>query len=243
MKLKKIASVLFASIVAASVSAVAVSAVEDGGATYCFDTDTNITDWLSYGSVEQTGTSLSHTKFESKNGEGCIVVSENITGEISDQYGGYYINAEALGLEDFRGCTVEMSVKLCEGAEEYYDNFGLYSDGLIWISETASNLSEDEWTTVSMVVPSGAENAQLGFTIPTFKAYSGDVLYIDDFTVTNSDGVVIANVGDYKVKPVASEEAVSTGVNILMTVLLVLLILVIIGGIGFIVSSVMRKFT
>ena len=242
MKLKRIVSALLASVVTAA-SAVTVSAVSDGEATYCFDTDEHVSDWLSYGSVEQTGTKIKHTKLESQNGEGCIVVSENITGEISDQYGGYYVEAESLGLKNFSSCTVEMSVKLCEGAEEYCNNLALYSDGLIWISQSAENLSADGWTTVSMSIPSGAENGKVGFTIPTFNEYSGDIVYIDDFTITDSDGKIIANVGDYQLKKLASEDAVPTWQNIILTVLLVVLILAIIGGIGFIVSSAIRKFT
>ena len=243
MKFKKIASALLASVVAAA-SAMTVSAsAETANATYCFDNNSHISDWNPYGSVEQTGTAIRYTNYESLNGEGCIVISENVKGEVDDLFGGYYIEASSLGLTDFRGCTIKMSVKLCEGAENYCDNLALYTDGLIWISQNAENLSSKEWTTVSMLVPSGAENSKVGFTIPTFSTYSGDIAYIDDFTVINADGTVIANVGDYQEKSFNAEDAVPTWQNILLTILLVVLILAIIGGIGLIVSSILRKFT
>lgn len=243
MKFKKIVSAVLASAVAAGMCAANAFAVEDGGATYCFDTNAKMSDFLSYGSVEQTGIELAHTVYESANGNGCIVVSENSSGDAEDKFGGFYVEAATLGLESFDGCTVEMSVKLCEGADGFYDNLALFSDGMIWLAQTAPELSTKEWTTVTMQVAEGAENTKAGFTIPTFKAFIGDIVYIDDFVVTDKDGKVVANMGDYEKEQVSTEDAASTGQNILMTILLVVLILAIVGGIGLIVSSAIRRFS
>lgn len=242
MKLKKFFSVMLASAVIAVSSAVTAFAVEDGEATYCFDTDSGISDWASYGSVDETGIRLTHTVRESKNGDGCIVISENVIQSVSDKFGGFYLDASEFGLENFSGCTIGMSVKLCEGAENYYDNLALYSDGIIWLTQPVKELSAEEWTDVSMLIPEGAQNPRAGFTIPTFGTYSGDIVYIDDFTITKPDGTVVSNTGDYKLKTVAPEETASTGQNVLLTVLLIVLIVAIIGGVGMIVSSAIRRF-
>lgn len=243
MRMKKIISAILASVVAAGICAANAFAVEDGQATYCFDTAANIEVFQSYGSVEETGIKLTHTVLESKNGNGCLIVSESLTDSPENKFGGFYIEASTLGLENFQNCTVELSVKLCEGAEGLYDNFALYSDGMVWLSQPVSSLSSTEWTTISLTLPDGATNTKLGFTIPTFNMCHTDILYIDDFAVTDANGNLITNQGDYEVKAIIAEETVSKGQNILLTILLVVLILAIVGGIGLIVSNALRRFS
>lgn len=242
MKFKKILSAAMASAVMLA-GAASVSAIGDGEATYCFDTDAALGEWLTYGSVAETGFAVGIDPAKAANGKGSLVVSENSSGEAEDQFGGMYIEASALGLESFSGCKIEMSVMLCEGAEGFYDNLALYSDGMIWLTAPAENLSAETWTTVTLEIPENADNTKAGFTIPTFGACVRDIVYIDDFTITDVGGSVIANRGDYEVRTVSSEERVSTGTNIALTVALVVLILVIVGGIGFIVSSAIKKFS
>ncbi len=243
MKINKIISAVLASVVAVGVCAANALAVSDGQATYCFDTDACIESFLPYGSVTETNTKLKNTVLESKNGNGCLVVSVDINETVSEEYGGFYIEASTLGLDSFKNCVVEMSVMACEGAETYSDNLALYSDGLIYLSSAADAISSKEWTTITLAIPDGADNNKVGFTIPTFKLRSGDMVYIDDLTITQADGTIIANQGDYEVKKVAAEDAASTGQSIGMTILLVVLILAIVGGIGLIVSSAIRKFS
>ncbi|MBQ5319673.1 MAG: hypothetical protein J6K17_11305 [Oscillospiraceae bacterium] len=246
MKFRKIVSAVLASVVAAGMCAANVFAVEDGEATFCFDTEIKSETFQSYGSVEQAGMKLTHTTFESKNGNGCIIVSEDCSGDIQQQYGGYFIDASCFGAEDFtsfENCTIEMSVKLCEGAEAFCENLSLYSDGTIWLTQPATGLSTEEWSTVSITIPDGANNTTVGFTIPTFKTYTGNIVYIDDLTITKPDGTIMENIGDYQLKKMVAEDTVSTGKNIGMTILLVVLILAIVGGIGLIVSSALRKFS
>lgn len=242
MKLRKIFAAIAASAVIIGTSAAPCFAVGDGEATYCFDTADKLADWQTFGSVEETGFSITHTTRQSKNGEGCIVISENNPSEISEGYGGAYIEAASLGLPDFGSCTVTMSILVSEGAEDFCDNLAVFSDGIIWVQTAPENQNSTNWTEVSLIVPDGANNSRVGFTIPTLTPYSGDIVYIDDFTVTDSNGTVVANLGDYQVRTITEAETVSNGTNILLTILLVVLILVIVGGIGFIVSSAVKKF-
>lgn len=243
MKIKKIVSAVLASVIAAGMCAANAFAVEDGQATYCFDTAAKISDFAYYGSVENTGTKLTHTTTVSKNGNGCLVVSENSKGDDEKLNGGYYVDSSRFGLENFDGCTVELSVMLCPGATSYYDAFALYTDGSIWISQPITALSDSTWSTFTMSVATGSDSTRVGFTIPTYQEYNGDIVYIDDFTITDANGVIIANQGDYEVKEVTAADAPPKGKNIVLTILLVVLIFAIVGGIGLIVSSALRRFS
>lgn len=243
MKINKIISAVLASAVAVGICAANAFAVEDGQATYCFDNTSCISDFVSYGSVEATGMKLSQTTLDSKNGNGCIVISESMTESPEDRFGGFYVEASTFGLESFQNCKIEMSVKLCEGAEGLYDNFALYSDGMVWLTQPALSLSTTEWTTLTLVLPDGATNTKAGFTIPTFTMCNSDIVYIDDFVITDANGNTVLNQGDYIAKVITTENTASEGQNILLTILLVVLILAIVGGIGMIVSKALRRFS
>ena len=242
MKLKNIFAEITAAAAFMTSSSLTAMDLEDGQATYCFDTADKLANWQTYGSTSETGFAFKQITSNSKNGEGCIAVSENVTGEVSETYGGAYVSAETFGLSDFGGCTISMSVLLKDGADAYIENFSLYSDGMIWLETPVIGINSKDWTEFTLTVPDNAENPRVGFTIPTFNTCSGEIVYIDDFAITTSDGTVIANVGDYKAKTVSSAETVSTGTNIVLTIVLVVLILAIVGGIGIIVSSVIKRF-
>ncbi len=243
MKIRKLASAVLAAVMSAGMCMVNVCAIGDGEATYCFDTNAKIVDFTAFGSAENVGMKLTHTVYETQNGNGSVILSVNNSETPEQQYGGMYVEASQFGLDTFKNCRIEMSVKLCEGAEGYADELAVFSDGLVWLTQPAAGLSTDTWTTVTLVLPDGAANTKVGFTIPTYKAYSGDVAYIDDFAITDSNGNLISNVGDYEVKKLSIDDAASTGQNIGLTIVLVVLILAIVGGIGLIVSAAIRRFS
>lgn len=242
MKLKKILASFIASAAIVSSASLNALAIGDGEATYCFDNANRIADWETYGSAAETGLTFTPVSGVSQNGNGSLLVSENVTGEIESTFGGAFISADKIGLENFEGCTITMSVLLCEGAENAVDQFSLYSDGIIWVQSKPIGINTTTWTDVSLILPENTDNTKIGFTIPTYSQYSGDILYIDDLTVTRADGTVIANVGDHQQKTMTAENTVSTGTNIALTILLVVLILAIVGGIGLIVSAIVKKF-
>lgn len=243
MRLKKLLSAAVAFLLTAASAAFTVSALNDGEAAYCFDTNAALTEWQNYGSIEETGFKAVQTTLASKNGNGSLLVSENVTEETENRFGGMFIEASTLGLDSFQGCTIEMSVLLCEDAEGFYDDFSLFSDGMIWLSSSPESLSTSEWTDISLTIPADATNTRAGFTIPTFLMHKGDIVYIDDFSVTDPNGNIIANRGDHYAKEVTSTEKVSSQTNIVLTVLLVVLIIAIVGGIGLIVSSAIKRFS
>lgn len=241
MKIKKIIAA-FAAAVVMGTSSVTCFAVGDGEAAYCFDTADKISDWETYGSVDQTGFKLKHTTKESKNGDGSLLISEVVSDEISDTYGGAFISAETVGLDDFGGCTISMSVLLTPSAENRVDNFALYSEGIIWVQSSSSELNSKTWTDIVLEIPEGTSNTKVGFTIPTYGIYNGDVLYIDDFSIVDAEGKAVSNMGDYKIKTISIGGTVPGWVNIVLVVVLVLLIGVIIGGIGYLISKSANKF-
>ena len=116
MKLKKILASLIAAAAVVSTVSLTGLAVNDGEATYCFDNDSRIADWETYGSVAETGFKITQSIKQSNNGEGSILISENVQGEVSNAYGGAFITASTVGLASFEKCTITMSVLLCEGA-------------------------------------------------------------------------------------------------------------------------------
>lgn len=243
MKLKKFLSAALAFAVITAGSAFSAFALTDGEAAYCFDNGSMLSEWQTYGSVEETGFQAVQTSGVSKNGNGSLLVSVNVAEEPENQFGGMYIDASTFGLDSFQGCTIEMSVLLCEGAEGFYDNLSVFSDGMVWIASSPEALSTSEWTAVTLEIPQNAANTRVGFTIPTYLPHKGDIVYIDDFSVTDSNGTLIANRGDYYAREITTAETVSSGTNIVLTILLVVLILVIVGGIGIIVSSAIKRFS
>lgn len=243
MKLKRILTSLIAAAAVVSTVSIAGFAVNDGEAAYCFDNKNRISDWQTYGSTIETGFKITQTVDQSKNGEGSILISENVSGDVSDKFGGAYITADTVGLKNFGGCTISMSVLLSEGAEAFCNNFSLFSDGVVWIQSPASGLNSQTWTNVTIQIPENADNTRAGFTIPTFDRCVRDIVYIDDFTIIQADGTMISNMGDYQQKTITEEETVSTGTNIALTIVLIVLILAIVGGIGLLVSSAMKRFS
>ena len=243
MKLKRILTSFIAAAAVITTVSMTTFAVSDGEATYCFDNSNGIANWQTFGSVSETKFKITQTSEQAQNGNGCILISENVSSDISNKSGGAYITAESLGLKNFGGCTISMSVLACEGAETVCDEFSLFSEGMLWVNASASDISSKAWKEITLSIPENADNYQVGFTIPTYKQYMGNIVYIDDFVITRADGTKISNVGDFQPKVVSEGDTVSTGVNIALIILLVVLVLAIIGGIGFLISTAIKRFS
>lgn len=244
--MKKIISAFLAAVTAAALSSVPVFAEESAqNATYCFDNNSAITTWESYGSTDLTGLELSITKDTKESGDGALCISENITSDIPEdqQFGGVYFTAESLGLEDFKGCTVQMSVLFDENAADAVSDFTVFSDGVVWITSGISDENSGRWSKVSLTVPENASNTKIGFTIPVYSQYSGAVAYVDNVVVYKADGTAIENQGDYSLTSDGITVSIGTGGRIGLVIVLVILIFAIIGGIGFVVSTCLKRFT
>ncbi|MCH5192658.1 MAG: hypothetical protein J1F11_01765 [Oscillospiraceae bacterium] len=239
MKIRRIFAALSAAVVMAAMSVTAFAA---DNATYCFDTADRLEDWQTYGSVDEAGFKIKQSAKESKNGAGSMIVSESISEPVSNGFGGAFVTADKVGLDDFRGCTVSMSVLLTKSAEGRVGNFSLYSDGVIWMEAASDELNSKTWTEIVLDIPADASNNKVGFSIPTFDVYKGDVLFIDDFTITDANGNAIANVGDFKTKPITSVNAAPAWVNIVLIAVLVVIVVVIVVVVIKLISSNANKF-
>lgn len=229
-----------------SVSAAAAETGADAGldATFCFDSNSSLTLLENYGSVQETGLALSINNDNKEDGDGSLCIYENITEDIPDdkQFGGVYVSANALGLEDFRGCTVQMSVLFDENAKDVADKFTVYSDGIVWITAEISAETAGRWSKVSLTVPENASNDKIGFAIPVYGQYTGNVAYVDNIIVYKPDGTVVENVGDYQLTATGLKTPVSLGGRIAMIVGGIVLIVGALGGVGYVVTKLMRKF-
>ncbi|MCI5905235.1 MAG: hypothetical protein MRZ61_08870 [Oscillospiraceae bacterium] len=247
MKIKGFVSLLASAAMILSAGAVSVYAEEAGNetATFCFDTADSLSLWETYGSTAETGFKLSIDDSVKETGDGSLLLSENVTENIAadNQFGGAYISAEKLGLESFKGCTVQMSVYFDKDAAKAAEAFTVFSDGIIWQTSAVSSDNAGRWTKVSLTVPENADNKKIGFTIPVFSQYSGAAAYVDNIIIYNADGTAIANVGDEKISSGSIEVSIGTGARIALLVVLVVIILAVIGGIGYVVSSMLKKFT
>ena len=110
MKITKIIAAAAASVMA--LSAVAFSAFAADEATFCFDNDTSLSMFQSYGSTAETGFTASIDEQTKVNGNGSLMLSENVSESIADdnRFGGLYFDSTSIGLDSFAGCTVSMKV-------------------------------------------------------------------------------------------------------------------------------------
>lgn len=246
MKIKGFISLLASAALILSMGAAPVYAEEAGDetATFCFDTAESLSLWETYGSAAETGFELSIDSSVKETGDGALLISENVTGDISpdNRFGGAYISAESLGLESFKGCTVRMSVYFDKNAAKAADTFTVFSDGIIWQTSAVSSENAGRWVKVTLTVPENADNTKIGFTIPVFSQYSGAAAYVDNIIIYNADGTAVANVGDEKISSESIEVSIGTGARIVLLVVLVIIILAVIAGIGYVVSSMLKKF-
>ncbi len=248
MKIKKLISSVLAAVCAAAITVIPVCAEDNGdsaeNATYCFDSDSSLSQWEAYGSISETGLTYDITTSSREYGDGSLRVAENVVSEIDEniRYGGVYVSASSLGREDFGGCTVQMSFMFEGEAAEAAEAFTLFSDGMVWVTSEVSAENNGRWSKISLTVPENAKNDKVGFTIPVFTPYSGTVVYVDNVMIYDENGNLIPNVGDYNISSASIEVSIGTGGRIALIILLVVLAVGVVVGIGYIVSSFLKKF-
>lgn len=242
MKITKI--IAAAAACAMALSAAAFSAFADNEATFCFDSDSSLSTFQGYGSTEETGFTASIDEQTKVSGNGSLKLSENVTESIADdnRYGGLYFESSSVGLDSFAGCTISMKIFLDKDAAKLMQSFTIFSDGIVWMSSDLGNENAGKWADIAITVPGNADNTKFGFSIPVFESYSGTVAYIDDLTVTKSDGTTVANIGDFQ-ETSQVEVSISKGPRIILIVLVCLLLVGVVACVGFVISKFQNKFT
>ncbi len=255
--MKKLLSVLLSVLVITGMSSLSIFAEleggdvtggveysEDGTATFCFDTPASLSEWEFEGSADDTVFKLEITNSPAESGAGSLQLSETITGEIENKFGGAFITSETFGLPSFEGYSMNVSYLFDENNGVAADNFSIYTNGSVWVSNNLTDDSGGEWRTASISVPNGSENTIFGFTIPTFNITDGPLVYIDNIIISDQQGNILANTGDFMEAQTEESDApqVSRGFNIFLTILLIVLIFAVIGGIGYLIVSLTKKF-
>lgn len=242
MRIFKIIAAAAATVMA--LSAVSFSAFADESATFNFDTDTSLSMLQSYGSTEETGFTASINEQTKLNGNGSLMLSENVTEPINDdsRFGGLYFDSSSFELDSFAGCTISMKVLFDENAAKLAPTFTVFSDGIVWMTSDISTEQAGTWTDVVIAIPGNADNTKIGFSIPVYEAYSGSVAFIDDLTITKADGTTIANVGDQK-ETAQIEVSIAKGPRIILIVLVCIILVGVVVCVGFVISKFQSRFT
>lgn len=244
---KKILSLFLAAAAVLSMTAGALAADETeartaaapkDAATFTFDTDACMSYIHSFGSASDTNLQYNLEDKAAVSGR-CLRLSEEFTQDISNQYGGIYFLASDLGLEDFSGYTMTVKVKVTAASAKATPNMVLFSDGVSWVSNNFSTDNAGNWITATVSVPADSANDKLGISIPITSAFKGDVVFLDDITITDNYGKAVPNVGDVDT---SLAEAPNTFTSVITTILFVLLIIAVIGGIVLVVLKMIRRY-
>lgn len=242
MKITKIIAAAAASVMALSAAAFSVFAADD--ATFCFDNDTSLSMLQSYGSTTETGFTASIDEQTMVSGNGSLKLSENVTESIADDncFGGLYVDSSSLELDSFAGCTISMKIYFDKEAAKLAQAFSVFTDGIVWMNTDLTNDNAGKWTDVVFTVPENAENTRIGFSIPVYEGYNGTVAYIDNLTITRSDGTTVANIGDQQ-EASQITVSISKGPRIILIIVVCVLLIAVVACVGFIISKFQTRFT
>lgn len=244
---KKIISIFLAAAAMLSMTSTALAADETeartaaapkDAATLTFDTDVCMSYIHSFGSASDTNLEYALEDAGAVSGR-CLRLSESFTQDINNQYGGIYFQSSDFGVESFAGYTMTVKAKVTPAAAKMTQNLVLFSDGVNWVSQNFSTDSSGSWVTASVSVPAESENDKLGISIPITSAFTGDVVFLDDISITDNYGKAIANIGDVDT---SLAEAPNTVTSVLTTILFIVLLLAVIGGIVLIVMKMIRRY-
>lgn len=238
--MKKLLSLILAAAAALTMSSAvfADAAPKKDAATLSFDTDVCLSYVHTFGNASDTNLSCSLGDRGAISGR-CLVLNEDFSGDVSNMYGGIYFEASDFGLESFSGYTMTVNYKPTAACAKATELLMVFSDGAQWVTQNVNTSNTNGWTPATISVPASVQNTKLGISIPITSSFSGDVVYIDDVTITDNYGNTIANIGDLDT---SLAEAPSTLSSVLTTILFILLILVVIAGVVFVIMKVTRRY-
>lgn len=123
----------------------------------------------------------------------CVKITAN-TGDSTDEWMGYELDASYFHLASFAGCKIEVQVYFPSGTNSKMSYFQLFATDPSYIYDTADTTITGSWQTLSISVPSDSHNKSLGFKTPVNPNVSDVVCYIDDMRITNKEGTLVASV-------------------------------------------------
>lgn len=214
------------------------TATKNDAATFAFDTNKSLSYVHSFGNASDTNLTLNISDTGALAGR-CLEMRESFTNDVTNQYGGFYIDAADLGLETFGGYTVTVGVKVNKKVAKKADSLVLFSDGEQWVTSGISTAFPDSYLKCTLTVPAGIQNTKIGISLPITSSYDDWVCYVDDIVITDNYGNKMPNIGDVDTslaeKPNAGLSALSIGLFIVLAV-------IVIGGIAYFIINTRRRF-
>ncbi|MGN0636937.1 MAG: hypothetical protein ACI4J0_01080 [Huintestinicola sp.] len=240
--MKKLLSVLLAAAAAFTMSTAVYAEPQKtdnpGETTITFDTEKSLEYIHSFGNAADAGLTMELTDKGALSGK-ALKLSESFKGSLSNRYGGFYLDAADFGLENFGGYTFNIYINVSDKAAKATGQFEIFSDGAGWQSANFLTNSAGSYRVASISIPADSENTKVGVSFPIIQDFDGELGMFDDITIVDNYGKTIANVGDIDN---SLYQGPSGFVSVITTILFILVILAVIGGVAYFIVKTMRKY-
>lgn len=240
--MKKFLSVLIAAAAAFTMSTAVYAEPEKtdnpGEATITFDTEKSLKYIHTFGNATDAGLTMELTEKGALSGK-ALKLSESFKGTLSNRYGGFYLEASDFGLESFGGYTMNIYINASTKASKATDQFELFTDGTGWQSVNFLTNSAGSYRAASITIPANSKNTKVGVSFPITQEFDGELGMFDDITIVDNYGKTIANVGDIDT---SLYQGPGGFVTVITTILFILVILAVIGGVAYFVVKTLRKY-
>ena len=243
--MKRLAAFFLAAVAAVTMGTTALAettatatATKNDAATFAFDTKTSLNYIHSFGNAADTNLKLDISDTGALAGR-CLTMKESFSQNVSNQYGGFYIDAKDFGMETFGGCTITVAVKVNKKVQKSAPNLVLFSDGEQWVTSQISVDNPDNYLKCTLTVPVGVRNPKVGISIPITTPYDDIVCWVDDLTITDNYGKKMENIGDVDT---SLAQRPNLGLSVLSVILFVVVAAGVIGGIAYFVITSRRRF-
>lgn len=240
--MKKFLSVLLAAAAAFTMSTAVYAEPEKtdnpGEATITFDTDKSLEYIHTFGNAVDAGLTMELTEKGALSGK-ALKLGESFKGNISNRYGGFYLDAADFGLDSFAGYTFNIYINASSKASKAVNQFEIFTDGAEWKSVNFLTSNAGSYRVASITIPANSQNTKVGVSFPIIQEFDGELGMFDDITVVDNYGMTIANVGDIDT---SLYQGPSGFVSVITTLLFILVLLVVIGGVAYFIVKTMRKY-
>lgn len=242
MHMKKILSVILAAAAVFTMGTAVFAEAEKTDsadtATISFDTDKALDYVHAFGNYSQSGLVMEITDAEKVSGK-ALSMSESFKGNLDNRYGGFYLDSADFGLDSFAGHTITMNVYITKAASKATEKLEAFSDGSQWTSVPVLSSPSDTWTKASITIAANSANTKAGISIPITEEFTGTVCYVDDITITDNYGKTVANIGDIDNSLYQGPSGLT---SVLTTILFIVLIIAVVGGIALFIKKVVGTY-
>ncbi|MGN1107552.1 MAG: hypothetical protein ACI4RH_12960 [Huintestinicola sp.] len=240
--MKKFLSVLMAAAAVFTMSTAAYAEPEmtdnPGEATITFDTNKSLEYIHTFGNASDSGLTMELTEKDALSGK-ALKLSESFKGNLSNRYGGFYLDAADFDLESFAGYTFNIYINASSKAAKATNQFEVFADGSEWQTVNFLTNNSGSYRVASITVPANSQNTKVGVSFPIIQDFEGELGMFDDITIVDNYGKTIANVGDIDN---SLYQGPSGFVSVITTILFILVIVAVIGGVAFFIYKTIGKY-